>query len=139
MKFWDSSAVVALLVDEPAHRNVTDVLAHDQGMLVSWATPLECLSALIRRTRDGSLDEDGLRIATQRLRAVAAEWHEVLPTPALRSVAERMLRVHVLRATGALQLAAAVVAAEHDPPSLGFVCLDERLIAGARREGFTVE
>ena len=139
MKFWDSSAVVALLVDEPAHRKTTDVLADDQQMLVWWATPLECLSALLRRTRDGSLSDDALRIATQRLRAVAVEWHEVLPTPALRSVAERMLRVHVLRAADALQLAAAVVAAEHDPPSLAFVSLDERLIAAARREGFVVE
>ena len=139
MRFWDSSAVVALLVDEAAHRKATDMLAQDEAMLVWWATPLECLSALLRRTREGSLDEDGLQIATQRLRAITAEWHEILPTPALRGVAERMLRVHPLRAADALQLAAAVIAAEHDPPSLAFMCFDERLVAAARREGFTVE
>ena len=139
MRYWDSSAAVALLVDEPAHRRATDLLAQDDAMLVWWATPVECLSALLRRARDGSLDEESLRVATQRLRAIAGEWHEVLPTPALRGVAERMLRVHALRAADALQLAAAMVAAEHDPPSLAFMCLDERLLAAARSEGFIVE
>jgi uncharacterized protein len=44
--------------------------------------------------------------------------------------------VHPLRAADALQLAAAVVAAERDPPSLEFVSLDDRLLEAASREGF---
>jgi predicted nucleic acid-binding protein len=46
--------------------------------------------------------------------------------------------VHPLRAADALQLAAAVVAAEGIPASLSIVTLDERLAAAARREGFVV-
>jgi hypothetical protein len=46
--------------------------------------------------------------------------------------------VHPLRSAVSLQLAAAIVAADHDPASLPFVSLDERLNAAARREGFTV-
>lgn len=38
----------------------------------------------------------------------------------------------------ALQLAAAIVAAEHEPASLPFVSLDERLNDAAAREGFQV-
>ena len=106
MRFWDSSAVVALLVEEQGHQEAIEALAHDPVMLVWWATPVECLSALSRRARDGSLDDEGARAASRRLRALAAEWHEVLPTNALRDVAERMLRVHPLRAGDALQLAA---------------------------------
>lgn len=48
------------------------------------------------------------------------------------------MRVRALRAGDGLRLAAALVAAEHDAPSLGFVCLDVRLAAVARREGFQI-
>jgi predicted nucleic acid-binding protein len=138
MRFWDSSAVVALLVDEPQHKRNRAQLAEDEAMLVWWSTPVECLSALCRREREGALSSEGFSIASRRLRALAEQWHEVLPTDAVRSVAERMLRVHALRAADALQLAAATVAAERDPPSLEFVSLDERLNAAAAKEGFRI-
>jgi hypothetical protein len=43
-----------------------------------------------------------------------------------------------LRAADSLQLAAALVAADHNPSSLEMVYLDARLSSAARREGFTV-
>jgi hypothetical protein len=43
-----------------------------------------------------------------------------------------------LRAADSLQLAAALVAAEHQPHALEFVSLDERLNEAASREGFPV-
>jgi predicted nucleic acid-binding protein len=138
MRFWDSSAVVPLLVDEAEHKHARAQLEHDAAMLVWWGTPVECVSALARRERDGSLDSEGMRIALQRLRALSEQWHEVLPTSGLRTAAERMLRVHPLRAADALQLAAALVAAERDPPSLEFVSLDDRLQEAASKEGFRV-
>ena len=136
MRFWDSSAIVPLLVDEADQKHVRAQLEQDPTMLVWWGTPIECVSALARRERDGSLDSDGIRIALTRLHALSEQWHEVLPTAALRSAAERMLRVHPLRAADALQLAAALAASERDPPSLEFVSLDERLLEAASKEGF---
>jgi predicted nucleic acid-binding protein len=53
-------------------------------------------------------------------------------------VALRLLRVHALRAADSLQLAAAIVAAEHEPSALEFVSLDERLNEAASREGFRI-
>jgi predicted nucleic acid-binding protein len=138
MRFWDSSAIVALVVDEPRHQESLDALSSDAAMLVWWATPVECLSAFARRERDGSLNTTALRAASQRLQALSEQWHEVLPTNVVRSIAARMLRVHPLRAADALQLAAAVVAAENDPPSLEVVSLDERLIEAAAKEGFRI-
>jgi predicted nucleic acid-binding protein len=138
MRFWDASAVVALIVDEPGHKESQTLMSEDPVMLVWWTTPVECVSALCRRERDGSLDSRQLRTASQRLHALADEWHEVMPTTALRSVAERMLRVHPLRAADALQLAAAVAAAEHEPESLPFVSLDDRLNDAAAKEGFPI-
>jgi predicted nucleic acid-binding protein len=62
----------------------------------------------------------------------------VQPVTAVRTTAIRLLRVHPLRAADALQLAAAIVAAEDHPATLQLVTLDERLAQAAEREGFEV-
>jgi predicted nucleic acid-binding protein len=77
---------------------------------------------------------EGLR----RLESVARAWREVQPVTVVRTTAIRLLRVHPLRAAGALQLGAAIVAAEDHPATLQFVTLDERLAQAAEREGFAV-
>lgn len=59
------------------------------------------------------------------------------PTNKLRSLAGRLLAVHPLRAADALQLAAALRWCEDEPGGKAFVCLDDRLRAAARREGFS--
>lgn len=69
---------------------------------------------------------------------LAEGWHEILPSDAVRGTAERLLRAHPLRAADSLQLAAALIAADHDPTTLELVCLDTRLTVAARREGFKV-
>ena len=107
-------------------------------MLVWWGTPVECVSALSRRERDESLKASDVSIALARLHALSSHWHEVLPTTALRTLAERLLRVHPLRAADSFQLAAAITAAEREPVSLDFVSLDDRLKDAAAREGFRV-
>ncbi len=138
MKFWDSSAVVALLTDEPRQKFVQRELESDSEMIVWWGTRVECVSALVRRERDQLIDAASTRSAYDQLRKLGAEWHEVLPTQALRNVAERMLRVHLLRAADALQLAAALTAAAGDPSTLALVSLDQRLNDAAAREGFRI-
>lgn len=136
MIFWDSSAVVPLLVDESPRDPLLELLRRDSDMIVWWGTLVECASAIARREREGALSAASK--AFERLRTMAGEWHEVLATDAVRSAAVRMLRVHALRAGDSLQLAAAFVAAEHDPPTLEFVSLDDRLSEAAGREGFRV-
>jgi predicted nucleic acid-binding protein len=72
------------------------------------------------------------------MRRLAAAWHEIDPSDAIRETAIRFLRVHPLRAADALQLAAAFIGAERRPASLEIVTLDDRLATAARREGFNV-
>jgi predicted nucleic acid-binding protein len=79
-----------------------------------------------------------MTLSLQRLRQLAAAWHEIDPSDAIREAATRFLRVHPLRAADALQLAAAFLAAERRPASLTILTLDDRLGAAARKEGFTV-
>lgn len=138
MRFWDSSAVVPLLVAEPASQRLLQLLRADGALVVWWGTSIECGSAIARRERDGALDSASANVAFEQLRALQPSWAEVTPSVKVRDIALRLLRTHPLRAPDSLQLAAAIVAADDEPATLGFVCLDERLSAAALREGFTV-
>jgi predicted nucleic acid-binding protein len=138
LRFWDSSAIVPLLVDEPATDAVRAALEKDPTMLVWWATGIECVSAIARLERHGDLAPDATLVALQRLDALAGGWHEVQPVESVRRAARRALRVHSLHTADALQLAAATVGSEGQPASLDVVSLDDRLSDAARREGFAV-
>ncbi|MGH8133188.1 MAG: type II toxin-antitoxin system VapC family toxin [Steroidobacteraceae bacterium] len=138
MRFWDTSALLPLLVDEPAQERLLGLLEEDAQVLAWWGTSVEIASALARREREKLMSADQVNAALDAARHLADCWNEIVPSDAVRRTAERVLRVHPLRAADSVQLAAALVASGHDPASLPLVCLDERLTAAARREGFTV-
>lgn len=105
-------------------------------MLVWWAAPVECASALVRRRREGAIDHDVQQLALQRLRLLQAGWIEVAATDEVRATALRVLRLHALRAADSLHLAAAILAAGGAADSMEFVSFDARLAAAAQAEGF---
>lgn len=136
MRFWDSSALVALLVDEPRSEPVRALLAEDGEIVAWWATRVECVSAIRRRERAGGFDRAELDQVLALLTELAEAWFEILPGAALRSAAERALAVHPLRASDALQLAAALTWRGPSTATAELVCFDERLGDAAAREGF---
>lgn len=138
MIFWDASAIVPLLVAEPATRRLQALAMRDGDMLVWWGSAVECASALARLERAGALSATGAALAYNRLKQLSDTWHEVEAGDIVRENAIRFLRVHPLRAADALQLAAAFTAAERRPASLQMVTLDERLADAARKEGFAL-
>jgi predicted nucleic acid-binding protein len=138
MKFWDSSAIVPLCVEETATDRALALVAEDPEVAVWWATPVECASAVARLEREAALTSAEAAEAFHRLDLLARSWFEIEPHDELREVARRLLRVHPLRAGDALQLAAAYLAAERRPPTLEVVTLDERLRHAALKEGFRV-
>lgn len=138
MRFWDSSAILPLLVPERRTPTLEALVRDDPAMVTWWGTPVECRSALARLERDGRLDRGETSQAERALDAGARQWIEVPPTPAVREQAYRMLRIHPLRAADALQLAAALVGAEFEPRTMALVTLDGRLAEAAAREGFEV-
>jgi predicted nucleic acid-binding protein len=125
-------------MSEATTKTIQRLAAKDPSMLVWWATEVECASAIARLEREGALALPAARDAFDRLKRLAEGWHEVEPGDDVREAAVRFLRVHPLRAAGALQLAAAFVAAERRPPSLEMVTLDDRLAMAARKEGFAL-
>ncbi len=136
MRYWDSSALLPLIVLERASAAMQGLLAADRDVLTWWASRVEAASVLSRLGREGAMDGGTLEAAFARLDALGLTWDEVLPTDPVREQAIRLLRVHALRGADALQLAAAVVASEYQPKSLELVTLDHRLRDAALREGF---
>ena len=138
MRFWDSSAIVPLVLDEARSAAALRALSDRRGMTVWWGSTLECTSAIARAEREARLDPLGIADALAALRLLRSGWTEMDPTFKVRDIAERLIRVHPLRAADALQLAAAIIAAEDQPGALPFVTLDDRLADAAGREGFPV-
>lgn len=137
MRFWDSSALVPLLLEQPRSELVRRWLREDGDLVVWWGSEVECASAIARLRREERLSAGDERTALALLDELAASWFEVQPAPAVRERARRVLRLHPLRAADALQLAAAL---EWSGPSARgtFLGFDDRLLTAAEREGFHV-
>jgi uncharacterized protein len=138
LRFWDSSALIPILIAEPNSKRMISLLEQDREFWIWWATRTECLSGLHRRGRAGDLSGKDVEAAGQRLALLDRAAATVLPSESVRSRADRLLAAHPLRAADAFQLAAALVASEESPVSIPFVTLDERLAEAARKEGFPV-
>ena len=136
MRYWDSSAIVPLIVVEESSPALEKLLRDDPRIVTWWGSKIECASALNRVCREGGLEEKALARALHDLETLADSWYEVSPTEEVRRRAIRLFRVHPLRSADAVQLAAALIAAKEDPSSLAFVSRDEQLRLAAEREGF---
>jgi uncharacterized protein with PIN domain len=138
MRFWDSSAIVPLVVSEPESEYCLKALTEDQDMLVWCLSYLEVLSALSRRLREDVIDNSTFQEAKRRTKLILERAYEVKAITQVRSRAARLLEVHPLRAADACQLAASMVATQEDPDRVFMICFDRRLEAAARKEGFHV-
>ena len=139
MNFWDSSALVPLLVTEATSDLRRTQYDADPWAVVWFGTLVEIESSLVRRQRDGQLPADVEHAARKRLTEITKQWTEVLPTEEVRARAIRLLRVHQLRAADAFQLAAALIFCREQPQHLPFLTADQRLRDAASLEGFPVE
>lgn len=101
-------------------------------------TRVEVVSAIARRKREQPELAPYWQRAFLDVNEVAARWIEISNAAATRIHAERIVLDYPLRTADALQLGAAIVAADGDPQSLELVTLDRRLAEAARREGFPV-
>lgn len=135
MKFWDSSALVPLVLQQPRTNEARALLEEDDELVVWWGSAVECASAIARLHREDHLTATAERDSRSLLDMLRKSWFEVQPGDAVREQALRLLRVHALRAADALQLAAALEWAGA-PPDGDFVTFDDRLREAAVREGF---
>ena len=138
MRFWDTSAIVPLLIEEPSSNQVVALLRDDADQLVWAFTEVEIASAFARRQREAAFDDASWQAILAELRALQERWQEIAAFEQVRARAIRVLQVHPLGAADSLRLAAALVASDERPEGFPFVCLDVRLGEAARREGFAV-
>lgn len=138
MRFWDTSAVVPLVVDEASTPSVRRWLREDRAMTVWALTRTEAFSALCRRHGEGTIDAGGLERARTKLSAFAPHWLEVEDLVEVRRQAERLLLDHPLRAADALQLASAWHWAGGRPRRRELVVLDGPLREAGAAVGFTI-
>lgn len=137
MRYWDSSAIIPLIVEQAATDHLRQAASSDPAIVTWWGTRIECVSALARLERANRL-ASGIAPSIAQLRRAASTWAEMSPSQDLREQAMRLLRVHDLRAGDAVQLAAAIVACDFQPAALDFVTLDVRQAEAAEKEGFRV-
>lgn len=138
MRYWDASALAPLLVSEEGSSASLEWLAQD-GQIVTWLwTRTELVSAIERRTREGSLSRMQRRQVLARLASLAESWDEVADAVAVRSRAINLLARHPIRAADAGQLGAALLVQDHVAGPLEFVCFDRRLALAAELEGLQV-
>ena len=136
MRYWDSSALVALFVDQEAGPRIKKVYADDPEV-VSWTlSEVEFHSAIARLARSGSLAASSAEAAASKFDYLWTSVKSISLIDSVKARARRILRLHSLKAADALQLAGAHVAAYDEPTLVEFVCLDDRLREAAAREGF---
>ena len=138
MRFWDSSAVVPLIVAQPASSQADAWLSEDPELALWTLTAVEVTSALRRLVRENQLAERDANTAEARVDELAKTCHLVVNVEAVKSQARRLLRLHSLRAAEAMQLGAALEWAGGHPTGRLFVTLDAQLARVAAREGFRV-
>jgi predicted nucleic acid-binding protein len=138
VRFWDTSALIPLVVSEPSTARARRWLREDPDVVVWTLTRVELLSALARRRREEPESASRLLAARRHLLSAWERWSEVTAVEVVRRHAERVVEGHRLRAADALQIGAALVAAEEDPRGLPFVTFDRNLVEAAEREGFPV-
>ena len=134
--FWDSSALVPLLLAEQRSAEMEALQGSDGDPAIWWTCQVECQSAVYRRYRKAQFPPAILDQALKRLEELIEDADIIPPADPLRRRAGRLLALHPLSAADALQLAAALVWCDEQPTGVSFICLDDRLREAARREGF---
>jgi len=138
VRFWDSSAVVPLLVHQELSIRAEAWATEDGGITLWTLTPVEVVSAVRRLVRENAMHENEARVAERRLDELVRTCHVVVDVPAVKRLATRLLRLHPLRAFDALQLGAALLWVEGQPEGRTLHTFDVRLGTAAEREGFVV-
>ena len=138
MRFWDSSALLAVILAEPQAPLLATLFREEDRGLMWMLSPVEVRSGLCRAHRERKLDAEGKARVWEHFIRLRGSLAEVGQVAQVRDIAEQLLEVHPLQAGDALQLAAAFLAERDREERLGFVTLDRRLAEAASQEGFEV-
>jgi uncharacterized protein len=135
VKFWDTSALVPLVLEEKKSRAMRQLMISDVNAVVSFITLVELQSAIARRLEDDEIETR--QVALEFLSVLQSGWTVADDYAPIIADARRLVSVHALRSGDAIQLAS-VHSVRRGGTRMEFVTLDEDLKAAARAEGFPV-
>jgi uncharacterized protein len=138
VRFWDTSAIIPLWIAERGSSRAREWYRNDPDVVAWTLTRVEIFSALARRRREAPLASSRLLSVRRDFIRAWEQWSEVTAIETVRRYAERIVESYPLKAADALQIGAAIIAAEDNPTGLEFVTFDENLAYAAEGEGFRV-
>src|SRR2546428_3620100 len=115
VRFWDTSALIALVVAERATARAERWLREDPDVVVWTLARVELLSALARRRREEPRSAPHLLEARREILKAWERWSEVTAVEIARRYAQRVVETHSIRAADALLIGPAGLAAEDNP------------------------
>ena len=133
--YFDSSALVKLLVDEPGSELAAEIWDGCDAALASRLAYPEVRAALAAASRNRDLDEGGLAAAEQAWEDYWSAARPVELTPAVERNAGELAARHALRGADAVHLASALAVGDSE---LIVAVWDRRLHAGAQAAGLRV-
>lgn len=138
MIFWDTSALLPAFVLEPTSQVIQKLYVEWSTKTIWTLTPVEVIAALARLEREQ-------KITPQTKQEIRGHFEFVLPTfdligdiEIVKNRAYKIVNIHSLKSSDALQLAAALVACLDNPLGHHFISLDKNLAIAATKEGFKV-
>jgi hypothetical protein len=138
MRFWDSSAIIPLLVLEDKTEYCISAFQTDKEIMVWTMSKVEVFSALCRSFRENTLTEGTFELAKKRMTDLFDIAFKIASMSKVKERALRLLQVHTLKASDALQLASVLVATQEVTSKLPIMCFDEKLKQAAKLEGFAI-
>ena len=112
------------MIVEPGSARVRNWFDSDSEIIVWTLTRIELLSAIARLRREDSGSATILTVARRNIMRAWDGWSEITSVELVRRHAERLVESYPLRAADALQLGAALIAAEGDPTNLELVTME---------------
>jgi predicted nucleic acid-binding protein len=141
MQFWDSSALLPLVLRQPPFSNrCRRAFRRDVPRVVAFLARIECRSAVERLGRAGGLNAAARRRSLMRIDKLLAAFDIVVFSGDVEAHALTLLSRHALRSLDALQLGCALSLTPHGDSDLrpDLVCCDRRLATAAAAEGFSL-
>jgi uncharacterized protein len=136
--YFDTSALIKRYVSEKGSGRVVSLLRrHD--LLSSAITPVEVMSALSRRKRNGELSDEDFAVTLSRVHGERTRWELVELGGTVLSRAEEIIQGRVpMRALDAIHVASLVTFQAASGTRIPFVTGDERQREAAGHIGLDV-
>jgi len=136
--YFDTSALIKRYVSEKGSARVVSLLRrHD--LLSSAITPVEVMSALCRRKRNGELSDEDFAVTLSRVQGERTRWELVELGPTVLSRAEEIVQGIVpMRSSEAIHVASLVTFQAASGTRIPFVTGDDRQREAAAYIGLDV-